>query len=82
MNRSFSCRLLREVQEKSFAAHDLLLYLDTHPDSAEAWQAYREAAEARARAVLAYEQQVTALTPDGLLRRDDFDWADGPFPWQ
>ena len=30
-------RLLRDVQATSFLAHDILLYLDTHPDDREAF---------------------------------------------
>lgn len=80
MNTSDS--LLRDVQSKSFLAHDLLLYLDTHPDDAQALAAYRCALNDRLEAVRAYEQRVRALTPDGLHCRPDYDWADEPFPWQ
>ena len=36
-------RLLRDVQATSFLAHDILLYLDTHPDDREAFEAYQRA---------------------------------------
>lgn len=74
--------LLLNVQAKSFLAHDLLLYLDTHPDDRAALESYRRALAERDEAVRLYERQVRALTPDGTLCRSDFDWADGPFPWQ
>ena len=28
------------------------------------------------------QMEESTLVPDGTLRRDGFDWADGPFPWQ
>jgi len=74
--------LLRNVQATSFLAHDILLYLDTHPGDGEALAAYRAALRDRDAARRAYEENVRALVPDGTLRRDCFDWADGPFPWQ
>ena len=74
--------LLRNVQATSFLAHDILLYLDTHPDDCAALAAYRAALRDRDAARRAYEEQVRALVPDGTLRRDGFDWTDGPFPWQ
>ena len=74
--------LLRNVQAKSFLAHDILLYLDTHPDDAVALRVYRAALQERDAARRAYEQQVRALTPDGQLCRGEFDWTDEPFPWQ
>lgn len=74
--------LLRNVQAKSFLAHDILLYLDTHPEDREAFAAYRSALKDRDAARRIYEEHVRALVPDGTLRRDGFDWADEPFPWQ
>lgn len=78
-----SCEaLLRDVQEKSFLAHEILLYLDTHPEDHEALRAYQRALNNRLQAVCVYEQQARALTPDGLHGHRDFDWVDEPFPWQ
>lgn len=74
--------LLRDVQAKSFLAHDILLYLDTHPEDAEAFAAYQCALADRQQAVCAYEQHVRALSPDGLRGRSFFDWIEEPFPWQ
>jgi len=74
--------LLRNVQAKSFLAHDILLYLDTHPNDCQALDAYRAALRDRDAARRMYEENVRALVPDGTLRRDDFDWTDEPFPWQ
>lgn len=74
--------LLRDVQEKSFLAHDLLLYLDTHPDDREAFCAYQRALNGREEAVRVYERRVRALQPDGLSRRPDFDWVNEPYPWR
>lgn len=75
-------RLLRDVQEKSFLAHDILLYLDTHPEDREAFAAYQRALNDRHAAVRAYEQQVRSLQADDMRRKDRFDWLDGEFPWQ
>ena len=74
--------LLRDVQEKSFLAHDIMLYLDTHPDDKAAFAAYKRALNDRHEAVRLYEQRVRALQADGQRRRTDFDWVDGDYPWQ
>ena len=57
--------LLRNVQAKSFLAHDILLYLDTHPGDCEALEAYRAALRDRDAARRMYEEHVRALVPDG-----------------
>ena len=74
--------VLRNVQEASFLAHELQLYLDTHPGDREAYCAWQRALNGRREAVETYERHIRALTPDGLLGHGEFDWADGPFPWQ
>ena len=74
--------LLRDVQAKSFLAHDILLYLDTHPEDRTAFEAYQRALNDRREAVRMYEQRVRALTTDAQRTRCDFDWADGNYPWQ
>lgn len=75
-------RLLRDVQAKSFLAHDILLYLDTHPEDRRAFEVYQRALEDRREAMAAYEQQVRALQTDSQRCRSDFDWVDGDYPWQ
>lgn len=74
--------LLLQAQAQSFLAHDLLLFLDTHPDSAGAWNAYRDALRARREAMDNYSRQVHALTADSMADQTAFDWPEGPFPWQ
>lgn len=75
-------QLLRDVQAKSFLAHDILLYLDTHPEDREAFAAYQDALNDRYAAVRAYEQQARSLQPDAMRRQGGYDWLDGKFPWQ
>ena len=74
--------LLRDVQTKSFLAHDILLYLDTHPEDRAAFEAYQRALNDRREAMLAYEQRVRALQTDSQRSRSDFDWVDGDYPWE
>ncbi len=74
--------LLRDVQAKSFLAHDILLYLDTHPNDKTAFEAYQRALKDRQEAVNLYQQRVRALQTDDLRCREDFDWVDGNYPWQ
>ena len=74
--------LLKNVQAKSFLAHDILLYLDTHPNDRAAFAAYQRALKDRRDAVTAYEQCVRALQTDAELGRGEFDWVNGDYPWQ
>ena len=80
MNRAEE--LMRSVQAKSFLAHDILLYLDTHPEDREAFRAYQRALKEQQEAERVYEQRVMALTAEGQYGKGAFDWTDEPFPWQ
>ena len=73
---------LRAVDEWSFLADDLKLYLDTHPDDAHALAALKNALAERRAAVAAFEREHGALTHDGLLSQQNYDWVDRPFPFE
>ena len=73
---------LRAVDEWSFLADDLKLYLDTHPDDAHAFAALKNALAERRAAVTAFEKEHGALTHDGLLFQQNYDWVDRPFPFE
>ena len=73
---------LRAVDEWSFLADDLKLYLDTHPTDAHALAALKNALAERKAAVAAYEEAHGALTHDGLLSQQHYDWVKQPFPFE
>ena len=73
---------LRAVSEWSFLADDLKLYLDTHPDDAHALAALKNALAERKAAVAACEEAHGALTHDGLLASQTYDWVEQPFPFE
>ena len=73
---------LRAVSEWGFLADDLKLYLDTHPDDAHALAALKNALAERKAAVAAYEEAHGALTHDGLLASQTYDWVKQPFPFE
>ena len=73
---------LRAVDEWSFLADDLKLYLDTHPDDAHALAALKNALAERKAAVAACEGAHGALTHDGLLASQTYDWVEQPFPFE
>ena len=79
MNRE---KNLRAVSEWSFLADDLKLYLDTHPDDAHALAALKNALAERKAAVAAFEKEHGALTHDGLLSQQNYDWVKQPFPFE
>ena len=75
-------RLLRNVQEASFAVDEARLYLDTHPEDERAKVYFDKNNERRRRAMQEFEQQYGALLTDDIdAVKDGWTWIDDPFPW-
>lgn len=70
-----------KVQHTGFAVTDLNLYLDTHPDDAQALQAFTKAVTAYKSAVAQYEALYGPLTVTDAAA-DTWLWGAKPWPWQ
>ena len=70
-----------ELMALDFAAHDLSLYLDTHPDDKEAFQIYRELLELAKVGKKRYEERYGAVCKSDLLHSDSYTWLNDPWPW-
>ena len=92
MNRS---ELYRWVMALGFCAYDMLLYLDTHPDDAQALSYYNQCNELYNSAKKTYEERFEPLSAFGSQPLEDWDWNDTvsensdcwnwinePWPWQ
>lgn len=88
--------LLKEINETSFMADDLTLYLDTHPEDPEALSLYSETRKKRKQLLDQFAAEFEPLTadhacPDTTNRTNivtkhagirHFTWTDGPLPWE
>lgn len=70
-----------ELMALDFAAHDLSLYLDTHPDDREAFQVYKELLELAKEGKKRYEERYGAICKSDLIRSDSYTWLRDPWPW-
>ena len=72
---------IAELMAIDFAAHDLSLYLDTHPEDQEAFETYKDllrlAEEGRKR----YVKMYGPITKTDLVDAKCFTWLNGPWPW-
>ena len=74
--------LLQKVYEYGFAVDDVILFLDTHPDSAEALAYYQKM---RAAYNLVYQEYVMSVRPlqiTDVNTADGWTWLDDPWPWE
>jgi spore coat protein JB len=73
--------LMKKIATYQFAAHDLQLFLDTHPGDTAAMEQMQRYEAMAAPLVEQYEKQYGALTK----RREDgnnWDWIKAPWPWE
>lgn len=73
---------LRKLQSYNFAAYDMLLYLDTHPDDRKAFAIFRDLVEKTKLLKADYEKAYGPLTPYSAANFDTFTWLESPWPWE
>ena len=74
--------LLRQLSATQFAAWEMHIYLDTHPQDRQALQAmqkYRREAEKLQRE---FQEKYGPITPADTLDDMSFTWINNPWPWE
>ena len=70
------------LQSYCFAAHDMLLYLDTHPCDEKAFALYK-ALVAKARELKnEYQRKYGPLNALSAADYDEFKWLESPWSWE
>ena len=72
---------LGEVMALCFAAHELQLYLDTHPADTEAFTLLKSVLGLSQEAKRRYTAKYGPLSPEDLQCSERFDWLEDPWPW-
>ncbi len=75
-------KLLKKVQMYSFAVTDASLFLDTHPDCAEALAFFNKYRKLYDEAKAEFERQYGPLEICSEQNAARWEWTDGPFPWE
>ena len=73
---------LCEVQKYGFAAYDMLLYLDTHPNDKKAFSMFKELVEKMRLKKKEYETEFGPLEAFNSANYDTFKWIKSPWPWE
>ena len=73
--------LMRQIMEAGFAMDDVVLFLDTHPDCAQAMQYYQSAVGARKAAMDAYQSRFGPLLVDDVIG-NTWTWVTEKWPWE
>lgn len=73
---------LLAVQINDFAAHEINLYLDMHPNNQRMAQLYTEFAKKAKEAKKAFESIYGPLSVQDSSNQIPFEWVQGPWPWE
>ena len=74
---------LYEIYETSFAISDLTLYLDTHPNDAQALEQFHALHQRRKTAMQNFAQEFYPLCIDCMSdKKPGWAWGDAPAPWK
>lgn len=76
--------MLTKIHALAFAIHELVLFLDTHPQNRQAMEMLREFRRRRKEAIAAYEARFGKYieTVDDVEPEERWDWIDSPWPWE
>ena len=75
-------KLLKIINQASFAMDDVKLFLDTHPNCQEAIEYYQKAQKVRNEAWNEYTRKFGPLSAYDVDACDYWDWNKGPMPWE
>ena len=70
-----------ELMALQFVAHELHLYLDTHPDDTEAFAMLKKMLKLSDEAKRRYVERFGPLCPADLESCSRFSWLQDPWPW-
>ena len=73
--------LLRKLTGYQFAALDMQLYLDTHPNDMNALMMYNGYRKSQQAAQKQYESLYGPLSSD-MVSDHSWEWVHGPWPWE
>lgn len=74
--------LKRQIQSYCFAAHDMLLYLDTHPDDVKAFELFRSLTKKSDELKEVYHEKYGPLNVNAAANYTEFEWINSPWPWE
>ncbi len=75
-------KALRQIQEYDFALTEANLFLDNHPQDAQALAYYQRFRTLSENATMEYEKKYGPLKMTGICSDTFWDWVRTPWPWE
>lgn len=73
--------LMSKIKSIDFVLMELHLFLDTHPNDADALAMYEKYSKKRAILVAEYEQKFGMLSMKSMTADKHWQWVSDPWPW-
>ena len=73
--------LKKQIQSYQFAAYDMLLYLDTHPEDKKAFALFRELTKKANELKESYQEKYGPITASDVNSDQEWTWINEPWPW-
>lgn len=74
--------LRNQIRSYQFAAYDMLLFLDTHPEDKKGFAIYKSLVKKSRELVEMYQQQYGPLSAESAADYTEFKWTQSPWPWE
>lgn len=74
--------LLRKISTSQFAAWELHIYLDTHPNDKQAIESYKKYQARTKEYITEYEKKFGPLCQMDPLGDNRWEWVNSPWPWE
>ncbi len=71
-----------KLQSYRFAAHDMLLYLDTHPCDKKAFSLFKSLTSKASELQSEYAEKYSPVTAQEAAKTEEFNWIGSPWPWE
>lgn len=75
-------KLLNRLSAAQFAAWEIHIYLDTHPNDAAAIDAYNKYRQKFSQLMQEFSEKYGAVCADKSENAEYWDWIDAPWPWE
>ena len=83
MNGNRNCTsTLNKLRAMDFALQETVLYLDAYPENKQALRYYHQLIKEREQLMADYQSNCGPLTMYGNTNQNNWDWINGPWPWQ
>lgn len=74
--------LMKQLMSYDFVAHELTLFLDTHPTDMKALEMHSAVSKKAMELRKEYEDAYGPLTASANLSTEKWAWIEGPWPWE